>query len=132
MPTSKGHRILTTSQSPEAWIEDYGSGQIKGGFCHIDLDPMLLDCVTINEANPVKVFVQLTSPVTNQFYVEKGTTGFDVIVMGEGADMVDATFDYRVVAARKNREKQRFVEAESPEQVQAQSRMIERHSAEEE
>jgi hypothetical protein len=131
MPTSKGYKVLTTTESPEAWIEDYGSAEIKGGTCHVDLDPLLLDCVTINEANPIKVFVQLTSPVTNQFYVKKGTDAFDVIVMGEGAETVEGTFDYRVVAARKNREKIRFAEAESPEQVNSRISMAERQTPEE-
>ena len=73
----------------------------------------------------MKVFVQLTSPVTNQFYVKKGTGGFDVIVMGEGAETVDGTFDYRVVAARKNQEKMRFADAEAPEEVDARVGMAE-------
>jgi hypothetical protein len=131
MSTTKGYKTLTPPQSPEPWIEDYGSAEIKGGLCHVYLDPLLLDCVTINEENPAKVFVQLTSPVTNQFYVKKGATGFDVIVTGDGAEMVDATFDYRVVAARKNHEKMRFVAAESPEEAQAQIRMAEEQAPEE-
>ncbi len=125
VPTSKGQRILTAPQSPEAWVEDYGSGEIMGGFCHVDLDPLYADCVTIDEANPVKVFVQMTSPVANQYYVEKGTSGFDVIVMGDDAGTVDATFDYRVVAARKDREQVRFAEAESLEEVQMRSIRVE-------
>jgi hypothetical protein len=123
VPTSKGQRILTSPQSPEAWIEDYGSAEIKEGFCHVDLDPLYTDCVTIDDANPVKVFVQMTSPVINQHYVKKGTTGFDLIVVGEGADQVNGTFDYRVVAARKDHEKIRFAEAQSPEEVKAQAIM---------
>jgi len=121
MPTSKGHKILTSPQSPEAWIEDYGSAEIKDGFCHVDLDQIFSDCVTINEANPVKVFVQMTSPVANQYYVKKGLAGFDVIVLGDGADEINATFDYRVVGARKGREKIRFAEAQSPEEMRAKA-----------
>jgi hypothetical protein len=121
VPTSKGHKVLIAPQSPEAWIEDYGSAEIKDGFCHVDLDQLFTDCVTIDDANPLKVFVQMTSPVTNQYYVEKGTTGFDVIVVGDGADAVNGTFDYRVVAARKLREKVRFAEAASPEEIRARA-----------
>lgn len=125
MPTTKGYKTLVTPQSPEAWIEDYGSAEIKGGTCHVDLDPLLLDCVTIDEVSPMKVFVQLTSPMANQFYVKKGAAGFDVIVTGEGAETVDATFDYRVVAARKDHQKIRFAEAQSPEEMKSELRMIE-------
>jgi hypothetical protein len=130
MPTTKGYKVLTTPESPEAWIEDYGSGEIKGGTCHVDLDPLLLDCVTIDEANPMKVFVQLTSPVTNQFYVKKGPAGFDVIVTGEGAETVEGTFDYRVVAARKNQAKIRFADGESPEEINARISMEEHQAPE--
>jgi hypothetical protein len=119
MPTSKGEKILTPPQCPEAWIEDYGSGSIEGGFCHVDLDPLFADCVTVDEANPIKVFIQMTSPVENQHYVKKGTDGFDVIVLGDDADQIMATFDYRVVAARKEHEKIRFAEAVSLEKTQA-------------
>ena len=79
----------------------------------------------------MKVFVQLTSPVTNQFYVKKGTDGFDVIVMGEGAETVEGTFDYRVVAARKNQEKMRFADAEAPEEVNARIGVAEYQAPEE-
>ncbi len=114
MKTRAGRRTLMASESPEAWIDDYGSGEIVNGKAHIDLDPLYLDCVTINEKHPMKVFVQLTSPMSNQFYVKKGTTGFDVIVTGEGAESVSATFDYRVVAKWKGYEHVRFEVAEEP------------------
>jgi len=130
--TSKGHRSLFGPVSPESWIEDYGTAEIKGGISHVELDPTLLDCVTISEANPMKVFVQLTSPVVNQFYVKKNQTGFDVIVTGEDTNAVDATFDYRIVAVRKNRENMRFLEAESPEEMAARTVMTERRHEEEE
>jgi len=113
--TTKGRRAIVTPHSPEAWIDDYGSGEIVKGKGHVDLDPLYLDCVTISEQYPMKVFVQLTSPMTNQFYVKKGTTGFDVIVTGEGAESVSATFDWRVVAKWKGYEHIRFVKAEEPE-----------------
>ncbi len=115
METRRGRRTLIAPESPEAWIDDYGSGEIVGGRSHIELDPTYLDCVTISEKYPMKVFVQLTSPMTSQFYVEKGTTGFDVIVTGEGAESVNATFDWRVVAKWKNYEHVRFELAEESE-----------------
>ncbi len=117
METRQGRRALVSPESPEAWIDDYGSGEIVNGRCHVELDPLYLDCVTINEAHPMKVFVQLTSPMTNQFYVEKGTTGFDVIVTGEGAESVHATFDWRVVAKWKGYEELRFENYEEPPQM---------------
>ncbi|MFH1312455.1 MAG: hypothetical protein ABIJ00_04435 [Candidatus Eisenbacteria bacterium] len=112
MPTSKGNRTLVSSVSPEPWIDDYGSGEIIDGVGHVDLDPLYLECVAVKAAHPLKVFIELTSPLVNQYYISKGTTGFDVLVAGEDAKNANATFDYRVVAKRTGRESLRFEQAE--------------------
>jgi hypothetical protein len=108
---------LICPESPEAWIEDFGTGELKAGFCHIDLDPLFLECVTVNGENPIKVFVQLTSYLDGQFYVEKGQAGFDVIVISDNPEEADATFDYRVVGKWKGWEGVRFEQADPPEVV---------------
>jgi hypothetical protein len=103
-------------------------GTQRALWCTIGTDDYTHVCYRHSNGQPYDV---LTSSVTNQFYVKKGATGFDVIVTCEGAETVDATFDYRVIAARKNHEKMRFVEAESPEEAQAQTRMVEHQAPEE-
>jgi hypothetical protein len=112
MATSKGRVALACPESPEAWIEDFGSGKVAAGMCHVDLDQMFLDCVTVDDSSPLKVFVQPTSPAMSDFYVAKGQTGFDVIVTGEKAGDVSATFDYRVVGKWKGYENFRFERVE--------------------
>ena len=114
MPTSGGSVSLVCPESPEAWIEDYGSGEIKSGACHVDLDPTFLECITVDGANPVKIFVQLTAPLEQQFYVKKGTTGFDVIVVGSGSGEAGATFDFKVVGRWKGWEGVRFAKGAGP------------------
>jgi hypothetical protein len=114
MDTKAGKKTLVCPESPEAWIEDYGNGAITSGVCHVDLDPLFLDCVTVNENHPLKVLVTLTSPITNQFYVKKGLTGFDLIVVGEGAEKVEGTFDYKVAGKWKDGESLRFADYEEP------------------
>jgi hypothetical protein len=111
MATSSGKRTLVCPESPEAWFEDYGSGEIKSGACHVELDPLFLDCITVSEEHPLKVFVQLTSPLEQQYFVKKGQSGFDVVVTGGGADAATATFDYKVVGKWKGYEKVRFEQA---------------------
>jgi hypothetical protein len=119
MSTSGGKKSLMCPESPEAWVEDFGSGEIVGGRCHVDLDPLFLDCVTVNEEHPLKVFVQLTSPLAQQYYVEKGKTGFDVVVVADDAQSAGAAFDYKVVAKWKGYEHIRFEPVEeSPAAVQ--------------
>ncbi len=120
MATSAGKKTLVAPESPEAWIEDFGSGNITSGFCHVELDPLLLNCITVSEEHPIKVLVTLTSAIANQFYVEKGLTGFDVILVGEGAESVEGTFDYKVAGKWKDNEHLRFAGYEEPlEAVQA-------------
>jgi hypothetical protein len=117
MQTSTGRVNLACPESPEAWIEDYGSGEIKAGACHVELDPTYLECIAVDGANPLKVFVQLTSPIEQQYYVKKGTTGFDVIVVGSGAGEAGGTFDYRVVGKWRGYETFRFERATEPPAV---------------
>jgi hypothetical protein len=114
MQTSKGRVSLVCPESPEAWIEDYGTGEIAAGAAHVDLDPTFLECTTVDEANPLKVFVELTSPLEQQYYVKKGDKGFDVIVVGEGAAAAGCTFDYKVVARWKGYENSRFEKGLEP------------------
>jgi hypothetical protein len=121
MATSAGEVALAAPESPEPWIDDYGSGEIVYGACHVELDPVYLDCVTINEQHPMKVFIELTSPLVNQYYISKGTTGFDVIVVGEGADTASATFDYRVVGKWKGYEDFRFERVDAPPEMRTAS-----------
>ena len=119
MPTSKGQVALVCPESPEAWFEDFGSGEVVKGKCHIELEPIFLECISVNEKHPLKVFVQLTSPAEQQYYVNKGTTGFDVIFVGDGADEVNATFDYKIVAKWKGLENYRFEAVDAFRDAQA-------------
>lgn len=114
MDTKSGKKTLVCPESPEAWIEDYGSGKIASGVCHVNLDPLFLDCVTVSEEHPLKVLVTLTSPIANQFYVKKELMGFDLILVGEGAEQVSGTFDYKVAGKWKDNESLRFADYEEP------------------
>lgn len=115
MSTSRGSVGLICPESPEAWFEDYGEGQLVGGRAHIELDPLFLETVTIDAQNPMKVFIQLTSGEPMGIVVEKGLTGFDVVV--EDTSSI-ATFDYRIVAKWKGWEGVRFPQAPGPLPVQ--------------
>ena len=60
---------------------------------------IFLETVTINEDEPFKVFVTPTSHC-NGLYVNKLDNTFEVIELLSGIS--NATFDYRIVAKRKN------------------------------
>ncbi len=105
--TSQGNRLLSVIEAPEVWFEDFGEGQLSNGKAHIELDPLFLETVTINGLNPMKVFVQLEGDC-NGVYVVKGTTGFDVTELKNGAS--HAQFSYRIIAKRKGYENQRLLQ----------------------
>jgi hypothetical protein len=103
--TSQGPTLLYCQESPENWFEDFGEGQLVNGRCHIVLDPLFLETVTIDDANPMKVFIQLRDDCKGT-YVKTGTCGFDVMELQGGAST--AGFAYRVVAKRKGFEAKRL------------------------
>ena len=105
-----GWRKLYCEEAAEVYFTDYGSGTLVNGRAHIALDPIFLQTVTIDDANPIKVFVQMNSDAS--VYVVKGTTGFDVIEDANGTS--NGAFDYRVVAKRKGYESLRMESATPP------------------
>lgn len=107
--TSEGTTLMYAMESAEVWFEDFGDGQMVGGVAHINLDPLFLETVAIDAANPMKVFVQLNDDCKGAF-VKTSLTGFDVYELQRGSS--NASFTYRVVAKRKGYEDERMRVAE--------------------
>jgi hypothetical protein len=105
------YRAVYCQESPENWFEDFGEGQLISGSTHIDLDPVFQRTVTIDAANPMKVFVQLMGDCRG-VYITRGTTGFDVKELQGGNSNVP--FSYRVVAKRKGLENVRLETVNMP------------------
>jgi hypothetical protein len=106
--TSQGRRKLYSQESPEVWFEDFGEGQLMEGLAHVNLDPLFLETVTIDDQHPLKVFVQLNNDC-NGVYVQRQATGFEVVELRGGVS--SAHFSYRVVAKRKGFENDRLAAA---------------------
>ncbi len=118
MPTLAGDVVLIAPESPEAWVQDFGNGRMKNGRASVELDPTLVECATISDEHPMKVFITFTSPPPASYYVSKGTDGFEVI--STSGDYPDATFDYFVSVRWKGWEGVRFDPADPPpEEIQA-------------
>lgn len=100
-----GSRYLYCQESPEVLFEDFGSGRLINGWVRVDLDPIFLETVTINEEHPMRVFITLNDESFG-VYVQKFDTYFIVRELGNGIG--NARFDYRVVANRKGLENMRF------------------------
>ncbi len=104
--TTQGPTALYCQESPECWFEDFGEGQLVYGRCHIELDPLFLETVTIDAANPMKVFLQPQDPECEGLAAIPSTEGFDAVELRKG--MSDGRFTYRVVAKRKGFEEKRL------------------------
>lgn len=105
VPTTKGNQLLYTTESPEVWFEDIGSGQLKNGEVTIDLDPLFLETVVIDDKHPMHVFVQMEGE-SQEVYVVKGKTNFKVKERNSGNS--NAEFSYRIMAKRVHFQDHRF------------------------
>ena len=69
-------------------------------------DPTFLQTVTIDNAHPMKVFVQLEGDCKGVYVANKTVNGFDVVELQGGVS--SAHFSYRVVCKRKYYEDERL------------------------
>jgi hypothetical protein len=113
VPTSEGVVRLYAQESPEYWFEDFGEGDLAEGRAHIELDPLFLETVTIDEKNPIKVFIQPNGDFNT--FVKRYGTGFDVIQTG--GEKVSGHFTYRVVAKRNGYQDHRLEKLEDNRQA---------------
>jgi len=104
--TSQGPTLMYCQESPENWFEDFGEGHLLDGRCHIDLDPLFLETVTIDASNPMLVFLQPFSRSCSGLVVERGKTGFDAYHPSDSD--AEGSFGYRIVAKRKGFENKRL------------------------
>lgn len=93
-------RVMFNPASPEVVLEDYGTGQLERGFAHVSLDSLFSNVIFIDEANPLKVFVQVEGDCSGVFVTNKTKEGFDVRELRGGKSHV--TFSWHAVATRAN------------------------------
>ena len=105
VPTSKGNQLLYVTEAPEVWFEDLGGGKLNNGEALIELDPLFLETVVIDETHPMRVFIQMEGE-SQEVYVIKGTTSFIVKERNNGTS--NAEFSYRIMAKRIHFQDHRF------------------------
>ncbi|GDX51500.1 hypothetical protein LBMAG27_05470 [Bacteroidota bacterium] len=91
---------LHAPESPEIYFEDFGQGVLVNGKAHIDMDPILVNTIAVNDKHPLRVFIQLEGNCNGVFVENKTTGGFDVVELNGGTSNV--TFQWHVVANRAN------------------------------
>ncbi len=113
------HRTFYSVESPECWVEDFGTGTLAGGKADVRLDA---DFAALTHTDDYHVF--LTGVDDHHHLIAKGKTakGFTVEADGELAKLkgkkateLTGTFSYRVVAKPKTTAKvERLAKATLP------------------
>ncbi|PKQ69621.1 hypothetical protein [Raineya orbicola] len=87
-------------ESPEVLFQDYGTGKLVNGRAYIQLDPIFAKNIYVDEAHPMKVFIQLEGDCKGVYVTNKSKNGFEVIELQGGTSNV--AFSWTVVANRAN------------------------------
>jgi hypothetical protein len=106
--TSGGKRTVETyaMQSPESWMEDFGSGATKGGVGEVQIEPAFADTVTADTS--YHVFLTPRGDSKGLYVTNVTATSFEVRESGGGTASIG--FDYRIVAKRRGYEAERLVD----------------------
>jgi hypothetical protein len=100
-PTHPEQKVtLYAPESPEILFTDYGTGRLRNGRAHVELDPRFCGNVIIDERHPLRVFVQLEGDENSRGVIvtRKTATGFDVVELEQGHS--NATFQWQATANR--------------------------------
>jgi len=99
---STGQRrvVLHAPETPEIYFEDYGEARLEQGYAHVELDPILMANVVVNDKHPLRVFVQLEDNEFTRGVIVKNKTdhGFDVVELDGGTS--DMPFQWHIVCNR--------------------------------
>jgi hypothetical protein len=94
---NKGIQVSTfTTAAPELIMNDSGTGVLKNGRCHINLDPTLTAGITVDQSYPLKVFIQLEGDCKGVYVTNKTQNGFDVVELQGGTSNVP--FSWSIIA----------------------------------
>jgi len=106
--TGDGARKVETYsvQSPENWMEDFGSGAIERGVAVVNIDPAFAETVTGDAS--YHVFITPNGDAEALYVINKTATSFEVRESKGGTSSL--TFDYRIVAKRRGFEAQRLTD----------------------
>lgn len=94
--------LMFSTETPEVLYEDFGIGQLVNGSAHIEIDPLLIEIIRVDEAHPLKVFIQLEGDCKGVYVTNKSNLGFDVVELQGGTSNVN--FSWQIVATRANEE----------------------------
>ncbi len=94
--TSQGPRLLHGVQAADDLAEDVGTGVLRGGRAHVELDPLFAETI---KTDGYQIFLTPYGDTRGLFVAAKDARGFTVQEAQGGAGSFP--FDWRVVAERK-------------------------------
>jgi hypothetical protein len=102
-------RVLHGMESPEHWLEDFGTARLKRGRAVVKIDPNFAKVITRRD---YRVFLTPEGDCRGLYLRRKRATSFDVCELGGGKSGVP--FSYRVVGRRKDiRSHKRFAKIDT-------------------
>jgi hypothetical protein len=107
-------------QSPESWMEDFGSGEIRRGVALVKIDPAFAETVTPDAS--YHVFITPRGDSKGLYVINATPTSFEVRESGGGTSSL--AFDFRIVAKRRGYEAQRLTDV--TERYNAEAAPVER------
>ena len=113
-------KALYAMQSPEIWVEDFGTATLNAGRAAVGIPEDF--ATTVSRDASYHVFLTPLGPSEALYVASKGTESFEVRSMDEGSAV---SFDYRIVARRAGLEGIRMAEvpvAEAPAKLESQSK----------
>jgi hypothetical protein len=93
-------------QSPESWMEDFGSGEIRHGVALVTIDPAFAETVTPDAS--YHVFITPRGDSKGLYVINATPAGFEVRESGGGTSSL--AFDFRIVAKRRGYESERLID----------------------
>jgi len=101
------HTVETYAmQSPENWMEDFGSGLLQNGVAVVTLDPSFAE--TVSATADYHVFLTPRGDSKGLYVINATPTSFEVRESSGGTSSL--SFDYRIVAKRRGYETQRLTD----------------------
>ncbi|MBN1763601.1 MAG: hypothetical protein JW878_11120 [Methanomicrobia archaeon] len=104
-----GNRTTYCDESAEVYFFDRGEAHLDGGVVTIELDPIFLETVTIDDTRPMLVQITPTAECNGLYVSQRTTTNFTVRELQSGSS--DAGFMWEVAAKRIGYEDTRLAEA---------------------
>jgi len=105
MDTTRGKVRLGAIESPQIWFEEKISSQLINGSVEIMLDPIFIECITVDAEHPMNVIATPTANC-NGLWIEKFS---DKIIVHElNSGISNSSFDVVISALRKGLENRRF------------------------